>query len=243
VSTTSSNAYARRAFDLIDAFETCAAPATVLDKLAIALKSFGYSSFLVTGVPEPPQRLEPFILLNGWSQDWTSHYVRENYYLDDPVAAHCRSTVGPFEWSDAPLPSKRAAEVIRVAQDFGLKRGFLVPVARTQSVHACVTMAGERPDFEPSAKKAIHLLSLFAHARIMSLLSGNKETRHIVLSPREREAMTWAAAGKSSGEMAVIMGITERTVNFLVARAQRKLNAANRTQAVVNAIRAGEINI
>lgn len=239
----SSHAYARRAFDLIDAFEASSEPASVLDKLAQALKSFGYSSFLITGVPEPPQRLEPFILLNGWSKDWTDHYTRENYYFHDPVAAHCRATVNPFEWSEAPVASKRGAEVMRVAQDFGLKQGFLVPVARTRGLHACVTMAGERPDFEPSAKKAIHLLSLFAHARIMSLVSGKKAPPHVALSPREREAMTWTAAGKSSWEMAVIMGITERTVNFLIARAQAKLNAANRTQAVVNAIRAGEIQI
>lgn len=240
---TSSNAYARRAFDFIDVFEASTEPATVLDKLAQALKSFGYPSVLITGVPAPPQRVEHFILHNGWPQDWTEHYIRENYYFDDPVAAHCRETVDPFEWSEAPVRSARSAEVMSVAQDFGMKHGFLVPVARTRGVRACITMSGGDPDVEPGAKKALQLISLFAHGRIMSLLSWAQERQGIGLSLREREAMTWTAAGKSSWEIAVIMGVSERTVNFFIARAQRKLNATNRTQAVVNAIRAGEINI
>jgi DNA-binding CsgD family transcriptional regulator len=41
----------------------------------------------------------------------------------------------------------------------------------------------------------------------------------------------------------VILGISERTVNWLISRATRKLNAVNRTHAVVNAIRTGQIYI
>jgi len=53
----------------------------------------------------------------------------------------------------------------------------------------------------------------------------------------------WIAGGKSSWDISVILGISERAVNWLIASATRKVNAVNRTQAVVNAIRTGEISI
>jgi LuxR family quorum sensing-dependent transcriptional regulator len=186
--------------------------------------------------------------LNGWSVEWANHYMASEYYRDDPVAAHCRRTINPFEWSEAPFDAEfnpRAAEVMHTAEDFGLKKGFLVPILRSSGFQACVTMAGERPDYDPEAKRAIHLLSLFAHARVTLLLNEAAAPAEVYegLSDREREVLTWIAAGKSSWDIARILGITERTVNWTIGRAMRKLDAVNRTQAVVNAIRSGAIRI
>lgn len=63
------------------------------------------------------------------------------------------------------------------------------------------------------------------------------------LTEREREALTWLAAGKTSWEISVLFDISEGAVNKLIARAVEKLGAVNRTQAVVNAIRLGEIEV
>ena len=149
--------YVKVAFDLIDDLDRLTAVDSVMSRVSTTLADFGYTSFLITGVPEPPQRLEPYILLNGWPKGWTKHYTRSNYYADDPVAAWCRRTVNPFEWSQAPFDAARwprAAEVMAVAREFGLNKGFLVPIVRSTGFQACVTMAGERPDYEPRAKQA-----------------------------------------------------------------------------------------
>jgi LuxR family quorum sensing-dependent transcriptional regulator len=126
-----------------------------------------------------------------------------------------------------------------------MKKGFCVPIIRGNGFTACVTMAGEVPDFEPRAKKAMHLISLYAHARAVSLLNvdaGIRSDRRL-LTCREAEALTWIGRGKTSWETGKIMGVTERTVVYFVTSAQRKLNAVTRTQAVVNAIFAKEIEI
>jgi DNA-binding CsgD family transcriptional regulator len=57
------------------------------------------------------------------------------------------------------------------------------------------------------------------------------------LTPRELEVLTWAAQGKSAWEIGVILGITKRTVDEHIHTAMRKLEAANRTQAVAIAVR------
>ncbi|UCD35159.1 MAG: helix-turn-helix transcriptional regulator [Nitrospiraceae bacterium] len=60
-----------------------------------------------------------------------------------------------------------------------------------------------------------------------------------VLSQREREVLHWLTQGKSSWEIAVILNITERTVNFHVRNIMEKLNAVSRTQAVAIAVETG----
>jgi LuxR family transcriptional regulator, quorum-sensing system regulator BjaR1 len=239
--------YARTAFDLIDDFDRTRTPEEVVEQLSSALSVFGYSTILITGVPEPPQRVEPYFLMNGWPRGWSGQHANASYYADDPTAAWCRRTINPLEWSQAAggrEPTPHPAAVVAAAENLGMKKGFLVPVIRASGSTSCVTMAGERPEFESRARRAVYMLSLYAHARAVSLLDctdGTRPRRELTL--REREVLQWTAVGKSSWDVSVILGISERTVNWLISRATRKLNAVNRTHAVVNAIRAGQIYI
>jgi DNA-binding NarL/FixJ family response regulator len=63
------------------------------------------------------------------------------------------------------------------------------------------------------------------------------------LTERERQVMRLVAMGKLNKEIAVELRISERTVKFHVSAILRKLNAANRTEAVKKAAHAGLINI
>lgn len=56
------------------------------------------------------------------------------------------------------------------------------------------------------------------------------------LSHREREVLRWTAAGKTAGEVATILGITERTVNFHISSTLKKLKVTNKAQAAVTAM-------
>ena len=56
------------------------------------------------------------------------------------------------------------------------------------------------------------------------------------LSVREREIINWIAEGKTNVEIAEILGISSFTVKNHVQRIFRKLNAANRTEAVAKSI-------
>ena len=61
------------------------------------------------------------------------------------------------------------------------------------------------------------------------------------LTEREVEALAWSAKGKSSTDIAVLMNVSERTVNFHISNAMRKLGVATRIQAAVRASIAGLI--
>jgi DNA-binding CsgD family transcriptional regulator len=61
------------------------------------------------------------------------------------------------------------------------------------------------------------------------------------LTDREIDCLNWTAAGKTSVEIAEILTLSEHTVNHYLNRATRKLDTANRTQAVAKALRIGLI--
>jgi DNA-binding NarL/FixJ family response regulator len=61
------------------------------------------------------------------------------------------------------------------------------------------------------------------------------------LTDREREVLTWVGRGKTSLEIAIILGVRERTVNFHCDQAVRRLDVTNRTQAVAKAMALGLI--
>lgn len=59
----------------------------------------------------------------------------------------------------------------------------------------------------------------------------------IKLTPREQEVLRWASEGKTSKDISIILGISDKTVNLHADNFISKLNASNRTNAVARAIR------
>lgn len=75
-------------------------------------------------------------------------------------------------------------------------------------------------------------------SRIARLRSGHPG---VSLSEREIESLAWAARGKTSEDIASILGLSKRTVDFHIDNARAKLNVATRTQAVLRAVSLGLI--
>jgi LuxR family transcriptional regulator, quorum-sensing system regulator CviR len=63
----------------------------------------------------------------------------------------------------------------------------------------------------------------------------------VELSAREREVLCWAQQGKTYWEIGSILGITERTVKFHVARIKSKLDVVSTAHAIAKAMRSGLI--
>src|ERR1700744_37193 len=59
--------------------------------------------------------------------------------------------------------------------------------------------------------------------------------KQVELNDREIETLTWAARGKTSAEIAQILNLTKRTVDFHIDNARVKLGAATRVEAAIKA--------
>lgn len=111
-------------------------------------------------------------------------------------------------------------------------------VARGNTVFALYTAA--------AARKLDARLLARAHMRCRYALdqffaAHGAISKPSVLSDRERECLNWVSEGKTTDEVAVILGVSSNTVNSYVAYAIQKIGASNRAMAIATAIRSGMI--
>lgn len=240
--------YATAAFDLIANIQELPEPAAIMDRFSEAVRQFGFHSFLITGLPLPGRRLEPYVLLNGWPDEWYKRYTTRNYVQYDPIAQNCFATINPFLWQDVTDSVEiegKAKSVMDDATEFDMREGFVVPIFDSGGFQAAVTMAGRKLDFPLEASPAIHLMAIYAHAKIRQLVHAALENRKgqssaTCLNPlteREREILKWTAMGKTAWEISRILCISQRTVEDHLFHVRCKLDTATSTQAVVEALR------
>ncbi len=231
--------YATETFDFIDGLDDLTKPGDIVDTAARTFSLFGFENFIITGLPNPRERFEHVVLLKKWPKGWFDIYSKADYVRSDPIIRLCRSTSQPFEWSEAPYDRStepKAAEVMDRATDFRMKNGFCLPIHGINGYEACFSMSGVDLDLSPRTKPALHLMSMYAFERARQLLKPSPFMGAGALTAREREALIWAAAGKSAADTGDILGITERTVTAHIASACQKLDAVNKTQAVARAL-------
>ena len=79
------------------------------------------------------------------------------------------------------------------------------------------------------------VLATIISARLAGVARTGLWPKGLGLNDREVEILTWVARGKTSAEIAQIIGLTKRTVDFHIDNARGKLGAATRTEAVLKA--------
>jgi len=87
---------------------------------------------------------------------------------------------------------------------------------------------------------ALKILQMFHN---LSQMGTNLDALVTPLSSREREILKYIAEGNSNKRIAWVLGVGEQTIKNYIASIMRKLNANDRTHAVVLAIRRGWLNV
>ncbi len=79
------------------------------------------------------------------------------------------------------------------------------------------------------------VLQTIIDARLAGVARNELWPKLVELNEREVETLTWAARGKTSAEIAQILGLSKRTVDFHIDNARTKLGAATRVEAAIKA--------
>lgn len=79
------------------------------------------------------------------------------------------------------------------------------------------------------------MLAAIINARLAGIARNGVWPQTVRLNDREVEVLTWVARGKTSMEIARILGLTKRTIDFHIDNARDKLGTATRTEAVIKA--------
>lgn len=80
------------------------------------------------------------------------------------------------------------------------------------------------------------ILVAIINARLAHIARADVWVKDVKLNDREIETLTWVARGKTSAEIATILGLVKRTVDSHLDSARIKLGVATRTQAAIKAV-------
>ncbi|WP_312416965.1 transcriptional regulator SdiA [Pseudescherichia sp.] len=202
---------------------------------------FDYYSLCVRH-PVPFTRPKIF-LETSYPDTWTTQYYAENYFAVDPVLKPDNFSQGHLPWNDRLF--ENAQSMWDDARDHGLRKGY------TQ----CLMLPNRATGFLSVSKTSVRGKCLSADEIELSLqllvqlsmVTLSRLEEEIVMSPemkfskRECEILKWTAEGKTSAEIAMILSISENTVNFHQKNMQKKFNAPNKTQIACYAAATGFI--
>lgn len=251
----------------IGAIESCNSMDDLRVTLNRIIQNYGFSSFTFIDAGQP--HLDVPYYTGTHQAAWERAYLQNDFVHIDPALARVRRSNTPFKWSDLELPKsvtrKRPPEVkmMDAAREFGFREGFVVPFHyrdRLGAIHSSSTVffwEDEPRWFNGLFSRhshELHLIMIYWVQRAIDVVRtterGSKSIfRHddaasvVQLTNREREAMSWAAQGKTVHDTAEILNISADTVDGYIKQALGKLGALNKTHGVVKCISLGIIDI
>lgn len=187
-------------------------------------------------------------LVSSYPSSWTNRYFELGYQRLDPVVGRARIEHNVFSWgggASVPAGTREQRRFFEEATTFGIKSGITAPIRGGFGQMAAFTLATDEPTsltekIAVECGDVVQLAGLYFHAHLTTLKARsalpNTET---VLTQRERQCLAWAARGKTVADIAVLVGVTPRTIAFHLENARRKLDAASIAQCVAEALRRG----
>jgi len=205
-------------------------------------EEIGADSYLLVAIVSDQQKSDVRILAANWLWDAVD---LAGYQLIAGIAQSA-FTIAPGE--------RPRAIVVRAAPELpGLvdrEAAHLLDVLGHAEIYGLRLHAGRQRLFlllsaeepgtiEPSMLASVQMRCCYALSQVPELLAV--AVAENPLSDRERECLYWVSEGKTTDEVAVILGVSSNTVNSYVAHAIQKLSANNRAEAIATAIRNGII--
>lgn len=176
-----------------------------------------------------------------YPEEWTSVYLRNNYFEIDPVIELSRTGFLTADWSKLDRTSPRIRDFFRQANSFNIGRhGITVPIRGPGGERSLFSATSNLSRLEwrkirVSSNQDIQILSHYLHEKVLSV-TGLRETRdYRKLSRREQECLQLLARGLVPKRIAPRLQISESAVRLYLRLAKRKLNAATIYQAIARA--------
>ncbi len=159
-----------------------------------------------------------------------------------PFMWSCNKVDGdPDDNALAGVVTARHQPVIHYCLDTRMTIGVTVPMrlAKAGSPRFNAVRVDPEPGFEKDARRQMSEIALagyaFHNAALESYDPDAMPSRHVRLSPRERECLQYCAKGMTAKQIAFKLDRSPATVMLHLKSATRKLGARNRVQAVARA--------
>ncbi len=195
---------------------------------------------------------EDFVILTNHSRAYTDVFLGEGLYFNAPMVHWALENEGAGSWGVlAEMDrTKTLSEPERRVFDFnrtmGVVAGYSISFksvsARSKGAIALTARVG-MSQAEVDAVWATHgddimLMNNIAHLKILTLpyTAPNRS-----LTSRQREALEWVGDGKTTQDIAMLMGLTAATVEKHLRLAREALSVETTAQAVLKAAFANQM--
>lgn len=201
----------------------------------------GYDRFVIfSAAPSRDELVEKIYWIEGdWFGDGTV-IDAETYLRRCPVTRHALDTDESFFWTKTVSERGEKYRVVRVPRGAGI-HGLQVPIFGRAGLEGAMSFGGERVDGSAQTRLLLTLVGAAAFRSARRLMEAREREVGGHLSPREREVLRWIAAGRRQADIAETLGLSGRTIENHLRRAQLRLGATTTAQAIRSAIRNGEI--
>ena len=179
---------------------------------------------------------------------WVDIYISENFQTIDPVVRECFRGFTPIDWKRLDWAPRPARTLLGEGLAHGLgNQGVSLPIRGPSGQFALFTVNDRAGDDRWARFTGTHLNDLLLAAHYINeralVLEGAGHVQRQALSPRETDALSLLAIGKSRAQAAERLKISEHTLRAYIESARFKLGALNTTHAVASALSRGLIGL
>ena len=186
---------------------------------------------------------DDLLLLSNHDRDYISKFVDSRMYLHAPMVRWASEHTGSRSWAwwrehfDQLTPQEQKVAEFNMSR--GLNAGYTISFKGTSiRSRGAIALTGKRELQQDDLDSVwarhgrdIELLNNVAHLRITNLPHPGRRQ----LTQRQRESLEWVGDGKTTQDIATILGLTTATVEKHLRLAREALNVETTAQAVFKA--------
>ncbi|MDQ2092792.1 helix-turn-helix transcriptional regulator [Rhodalgimonas zhirmunskyi] len=204
---------------------------------------YGYTSYRsATSLGDP----DDFIILTNHDKEYTDWFLGKKMFYEAPMAKWALQNEGWMSWGvlrdmlETGALSEAQMKILEYNRKVGVTCGYTVSFKSVSPRSKGAIALTGHPDMtqeEADAVWAEHgpdivVMNNVAHLKILSLPYISPERG---LTKRQLEALHWVGDGKTTADIALLMGLTPATVEKHLRLARDVLNVETTAQAVLKA--------
>ena len=190
--------------------------------------------------------LSDALILTNHDSDYIDLFFGKAFYLHAPMtqwAAH-NTGVCSWQWSinrrEAGLLSDQELEIIAINDKMGVHAGVSISFTQihkraTSAIGLCARRGISQKEVDDIFSRHGAEIEVYNNVFNQKIMSLPFERTGKKLTPRQREVLHWVADGKTLQDIAIILGLTQATIEKHIRLARETLNADTTAQAILKA--------
>lgn len=198
---------------------------------------YGFEHFgvLQLAAEQEASNLSSKLVLHDLPAGLTETYDKRHRFSASDVFKSLHQSAISTVWRASGVGGRETAQTEGWLEQLGFDLAVVVPVQATTGARYAVVFLGDEVDIEREQHMALCYEAAcifdYFYRGVLSAKTG------MGLTPRETEILRWISYGKTASEIALIVSVSEHTVNSHTATILKKMDVVNRTQMVAKAIR------